>query len=91
MKKKYVVPESKLYAINIKENIAGSDLMTGDDAMSGQITIRFTHGGSPCREYYTGDMTAVVTITNGNFMDYYHELYAYAKKNPITYLNCFYM
>lgn len=91
MKKKYVVPESKLYAINIDENIAGSDVLMGDDMMSGQITIRFTYGSSPCREYYTNDTTAVVTITNGTFMDYYHELYAYGKKNPITYLNCFYM
>ncbi len=90
MKKTYVVPESKLYAINISENIAGSDVLdSGDDMISTNAVITFTYGSDPCRGYYTNDTTAPVTVTGDAFAPYYNELREYGKKNLLVYFNCF--
>lgn len=101
MKKNYVRPESRLYAINLAENIANSGI-GGDgtgtgagtgDAVNGMSVIKFTHGSNGCRMYYTGDTTAVVTQQSGSFADYFNELNGLAASNPaqyaITYWNCF--
>lgn len=91
MKKKYIAPDSRLFAINISENIAGSDTI-GGDSISSSIQIKFTHSVSPCRDYYTGDTTAKVTVDYGSDpMVYYNELYDYVEKNMNygLYFRCF--
>ena len=66
MKKKYIAPESKLIAINLKESIAVSG---GIDAVEGSASISFTSQRDGCRDLYTG---VVKQEANGTtFMDYY--------------------
>ncbi len=69
MKKSYVVPESRLIAVSLAENIAYS---TGVDEVGGTISIMFTEGFDGCREKYT-DLIGVRT-TGTDFMDYYADL-----------------
>lgn len=90
MKKKYVRPESRLYAINLSENIASSGTSDTGDLVSGNSIIKFTHTGDNCRGYYTGDMTAQVTVT-GTFADYARELESIVQSslNFATYFNCY--
>lgn len=91
MKKKYVKPDSELFAINISENLAGSDSI-GGDSISSSIQIKFTHSVSPCREYYTGDTTAKVNVEYGSdALKYYDELYGYVENNMnyAMYFRCF--
>lgn len=83
MKKKYVVPESKVFAINLSENIAASG---GISQVEGAAVITFTHQIDGCRGYYSGLTTAPVTITTNNFYDYYDELRKYGQE---AYFNCF--
>lgn len=91
MKKKYIAPDSELFAINISENIAGSDSV-GGDSISSSIQIKFTHSVSPCRDYYTGDTSAPVTVPYGSdALVYYDELYNYVETNMNygLYFRCF--
>lgn len=78
MKKPYIVPESRLFAINLKENIADSIFNNnGDDSIAATAFIMFTHGVDPCRGYYTGSLSAPVSPNiagSTNFMDYYNDL-----------------
>lgn len=87
MKEMYIAPESRLYAINISENIAGSSAEEGGgDAVQGNAVIKFSQVVSGCRAYYTDDTTSPVTA-NGEFGDYFNELNNLGK--PMTYWNCF--
>lgn len=89
MKEKYVVPESRLYTININENIAGSGAVASGDNLAGSAVIKFTHATDGCRGYYTGDMTAQVTVTGSEFSNYYNELNNIGRQNPFIYWSCF--
>ncbi len=69
MKKDYIVPESKLIAISVSENIAISG---GVSEVGGAAIITFTEVLDGCRSLYT-DLIEVKT--NGpDFIDYYDEL-----------------
>ena len=81
MKKPYIVPESRLFSIDLKENIAASDL------------IKFTFGTEPCRGKYT-DTIPVSVGDNASFMDYYEELNREVMSGKYAngfqaYFNCF--
>lgn len=84
MKKKYIIPESKLFAINMSESIAISG---GISEISGSAVIKFTHSVDGCRLYYTGDTTAPVNVSSGVFGDYFRELKEYGNIN--AYFNCY--
>ena len=83
MKKTYVVPESKLIAINITESIAIAS--GGISEIAGAAIIKFTHEVDGCRGYYTGIMSAPVKQNSTNFLDYYNELRTYGME---PYFNC---
>lgn len=83
MKKKYIVPESRLFAINMNENIAISG---GVSEISGAAVIQFTSSKDGCRDYYTGIHSAEVNTNGTSFSDYYKELYAYGSE---AYYSCF--
>lgn len=83
MKKKYVVPESKLIAINIKESIAA--VSGGISEVAGAAVIKFTHEVDGCRGYYMGIMSAEVKVSTGKFLDYYDELRTYGME---PFFNC---
>ena len=83
MKKTYVVPESKLIAINIKESIAVAS--GGISEVAGSAIIKFTHEIDGCRGYYTGVMSAPVKNTTTSFIDYYNELRTYGME---PFFNC---
>ena len=84
MKKKYIAPESKLFAINMKENIAAS--IAGGSEISGAAVIQFTSGTDGCRKHYTGLEKYEVRTNGTSFSDYYKELYAYGSE---AYYTCF--
>lgn len=83
MKKKYVVPESKLIAINIRESIAAAS--GGISEVTGAAIIKFTHEIDGCRGYYMGVMSAPVKNTTDSFFDYYNELRGYGME---AFFNC---
>ncbi len=83
MKKKYVVPESKLFAVNMNENIAISG---GASEISGSAIIRFTELVDNCRGIYTGCSGANVSEGLTTFIDYYNDLLT---KGAEVYYNCF--
>ena len=83
MKKEYVVPESKLIAINIKESIAAAS--GGISEIAGAAIIKFTHQVDGCRGYYMGVMSAEVKATGDKFLDYYDELRSYGME---PFFNC---
>ena len=101
MKKKYIRPVSRLYAINLAENIASSGITGGGDGISGvtdidgHSSILFTYSGDNCRAYYSNNFEAKVTVVNGTFTEYYHELDSYVHNNPtdigflIMYHSCY--
>lgn len=68
MKKKYVVPKSKLIAINLKESIAISG---GVDSVEGSSSIRFTSQQDGCRDFYTGIVG--VKATGTTYKHYYED------------------
>lgn len=68
MKKKYIAPESKLIAINLKESIAISG---GIDSVEGSASISFTSTMDGCRDLYTGVVKQEATGTS--FIDYYND------------------
>ncbi len=77
MKKSYVVPKSRLYALKMKENIADS-VTQGDDVVNDFLIIMFTQNTDPCRGLYTGVESAPNTLgTNATFGEYFDELSAY--------------
>ncbi len=84
MKKKYIVPESKLFAINLNESIAAAS--GGISEVSGAAVIKFTHDMDGCRGYYTGVTSAKVETQGTAFLDYYNELLGYGAD---AYFNCF--
>lgn len=92
MKKKYIRPESRLYAINLSENIASSGGTYGD-VVNGSAVIKFTHGGDNCRAFYSGYTNAVNTLGNSaSFVDYYNELFGIAtgaNPNPFALVYCY--
>lgn len=83
MKKKYIVPESRLFALNLNENIAISG---GASEISGSAVIKFTQIVDNCRGIYTGDESAPVNPNNSTFSDYYNELLNFGAN---VYFNCF--
>lgn len=89
MKKKYIQPESRLYAMNLTENIASSGVGGEGELVSGNSVIKFSHNVDGCRGYYTDDESAPVTVT-GTFYDYYNELdkIVSEKHNYFVYFNC---
>lgn len=68
MKKKYVAPESKLIAINLKESIAISG---GVDSVEGSASITFSSQRDGCRDFYT--KVVPVSAAGTTFMDYYND------------------
>lgn len=84
MKKKYIVPESKLIVINLNEGIAA--VSGGISEVSGSAVIKFTHDLDGCRGRYTGVEGATVSPNITTFMDYYEELMGYGAD---VYFNCF--
>jgi len=83
MKKKYIAPESRLFAINLCESIAVSG---GTSEISGSAVIQFTDAMDGCRTYYSGIQSAKVETTGTGFIDYYNELMGYGAE---AYFNCF--
>ncbi len=84
MKKKYIAPESRLFAINVKEGIAA--VSGGISEVSGAAVIKFTHDMDGCRGYYTGNLSAKVETAGESFLDYYNELMGYGAE---AYFSCF--
>ena len=83
MKKPYVVPESRLFAINLNENIAASgQIYNGDDQISASAVIKFTQGMEPCRDVYT-DLIDVSPEVKGqsSFLAYYNDLSSLVEKS----------
>ncbi len=84
MKKKYIVPESRLFSINVNESIAVAS--SGVAVVTGSATIYFTQQIDGCRGVYTGIPTAVVDPTITDFEGYYDQLHSYGAD---VYFNCF--
>lgn len=93
MKKHYIVPESKIFAINLKENIAASMFNNnGDDSISATAVIKFTQTIDPCRECYTGLLNVSDYVKGSNsFLDYYNDLNTLVAQgsNYEAYYKCF--
>lgn len=92
MKKPYIVPESRVFSINLNENIAASDKVTqGDDIVTAQGVIRFTFGTEPCRGKYT-DFIPVTVGDNATYSQYMADLREGATKYGIdgymAFFNC---
>ena len=49
MKKKYIRPQSMLYAINLSENIASSEVGSEGDIVGGNMIIKFSSVSNGCR------------------------------------------
>ena len=75
MKKQYIAPESALFEINLNEKIAASVGSEGGSSISGSLTIYFTYGDGDCRDYYTDEKQAPVSVINGSWIDYFLELH----------------
>lgn len=84
MKKKYIIPESKLIVINLNEGIAA--VSGGSSEISGSAVIKFTQYVDGCRGIYTDVDGATVDSSNTTFMDYYEQLLGYGAD---VYFNCF--
>lgn len=79
MKKTYVAPESKLYALKLNENIADS-VEQGEDEVTGMFIISFKQDENPCRGLYTGVDGAKNTLgMEATFSQYYAQLQSYGK------------
>lgn len=77
MKKSYIPPKSKLYALKLNENIADS-LSANEDEIVGTFIISFTQYVDPCRGVYTATETAVNTLgPNATFEAYFNEIKTY--------------
>ena len=89
MKKQYIRPESRLFVINLEENIASSSSIVSG-GISGMGLIKFTHAGlGECRGFYTGDIAVGEGVGN-DFFSYYFDLVTktLSQTHP-TYLKCF--
>ena len=87
MKKKYIRPESRLYAINLSENIASSEVEGTDDAVSGNSIIKFTQETpTGCRKLYT-NIVPVTLPYDSSFSEFYNELLS--AQNFLAYFECF--
>lgn len=84
MKKKYVIPESRLFAINMSESIA--DKSGGSSEISGAAVIQFYEAYDGCRGVYTKTASAIVDPSCETFFDYYTDL---QKHGAEVYFNCF--
>lgn len=84
MKKTYIVPESKMIAINLNEGIAA--VSGGISEVSGSAVIKFTHDMDGCRGRYTGVESAKVSSNITTFVGYYEEMLTYGAD---VYFNCF--
>ena len=84
MKKKYIVPESRLFAINMNESIASES--GGASEISGAAVIQFYEGYDGCRGVYTKTAGATVDPSCETFLDYYNDL---QKHGAEVYFNCF--
>lgn len=74
MKKTYVRPQSKLFSLKMKENIADS-FGQDEDLTSGIFVITFTQTIEPCRKLYSGLENAINTLgDNASFMEYFAQL-----------------
>lgn len=75
MKKTYVKPQSKLFSLKMKENIAVSTPV--EDEITDTFVISFTQNIEPCRKLYTGLESAPNTLgDNAPFMEYFYQLQA---------------
>ncbi len=89
MKKKYIVPESKLIALNLNESIA---ISAGDDIVAGMSVIKFTADFDGCRKLYTERLPVSDQLQSGaEFMDYYNEFLNLVSQNSAfeAYFYCF--
>ncbi len=78
MKKSYVAPKSKLFALKMNENIADS-VNQGEDIVQDFLIILFTQHTDPCRGVYTGVESAPNTLgNNATFGEYFDQLSSYA-------------
>ncbi len=84
MKKKYIVPESRLFSINVKESIAMAS--SGIAEVTGSAVITFTQHMDGCRGLYSGVANAVVDPTIDSFGGYYNQMLTYGAD---VYYNCF--
>lgn len=84
MKKKYIVPESRLFAINMTENIAA--ISGASSEISGAAVIQFYERYDGCRGIYTETQGAVVDPNASSFFDYYEDLQKYGAE---VYFKCF--
>ncbi len=84
MKKTYIVPESRLIAINLNEGIAA--VSGGISEVSGAAVIKFTHDMDGCRGRYTGVESAKVDPSISTFVQYYEQMLTYGAD---VYFNCF--
>ena len=91
MKKTYVVPESKLIALNLSESIAVSG---GIDEVGGMSVIRFYSEQDGCRKTYTERLPVKEELwTGGDFGMYYNDFLEQVELNgPLgfeAYYYCF--
>lgn len=88
MKKNYVVPESKLIAINLNESIAISG---GIDEVGGMAVIKFHAVQDGCRQTYTERITVSDNLTGTDFIDYYNDFMTLVREtgNYEAYFFCF--
>lgn len=88
MKKNYVVPESKLIALNINESIAISG---GIDEVGGMAVIKFHSAQDGCRETYTERLAVGDNLSGTEFIDYYNDFMNQVKAtgNYEAYFFCF--
>lgn len=91
MKKEYVVPKSKLIALNLNESIAVSG---GVDEVGGMSVIRFYSSTDGCRKTYTERLPVSEELqAGGNFGDYYNDFLAKVEINGAlgfeAYFYCF--
>lgn len=84
MKKKYIVPESRLFAINMTENIAA--MSGGSSEISGAAVIQFYEMYDGCRGIYTETPGAKVDPSASTFLDFYQDLQRYGAD---VYFKCF--
>ena len=84
MKKKYIVPESKLFSINMTENIAA--VSGASSEISGAAVIQFYEYVDGCRGIYTETKGATVDPNASSFFDYYQDMQRYGAE---VYFKCF--
>lgn len=84
MKKKYIVPESRVFAINMNESIATES--GGASEISGAAVIQFYEAYDGCRGIYTKTPGAYVDPDCKTFLDFYNDLQSHGAE---VYFKCF--